>query len=217
MPDIKVEDLVRSIREQARESAAQQTAPSASMLDSSAQPLARLQTSLTITGRAQDQLPPVSSYRSGLPARIELWIKRFLKRVTHWYTWEQVNFNSSVDRALNNILAILQTNELRLANLQNELDVSLVSNADLESRLSELESRLTLFEKRCEAVLAEKIAEVRIEHQSRIEALLNEQRICFRQLALEVREAGLRVEHPPRSVQVGLKEPAGDVDQINAE
>lgn len=217
MPDIKVEDLVRSIREQARENAAQQTAPSASTPDSSARPLARLQTSLTITARTQDQLPPVSSYRSGLSARIELWIKRFLKRVTHWYTWEQVNFNSSVDRALNHTLTILQTNELRLASLQNELDVSLVSNADLKSRLTDLESRLTLFESQSEALLAEKIAEIRFEDQSRIEILLNEQRICFRQLALEVREAGVMVDHPARSVQLRLKEPANDVDQISAE
>ena len=94
MADIKVEDLMRSIRDSACEGAAQETDPSQSLAHQTASPLARLQTSLTITGRTRDQLPPVTTYRSGLPARLELWIKRQLKRVTHWYIWEQVNFNS---------------------------------------------------------------------------------------------------------------------------
>jgi len=115
MADIKVEDLMRSIRERALEGAAKQTDPSLSSGDSTAKQLSRLQTSLTITGRTRDQLPPVTTYRSGLLARVELWIKRQLKRATHWYTWEQVNFNSSVDSALNNTLAILRTYEERLA------------------------------------------------------------------------------------------------------
>jgi len=74
----------------------------------------------------------VTTYRSGLLARVELWIKRQLKTATHWYTWEQVNFNSSVNSALNNSLAIFQTYERRLASLQNELDASLAAKTNLE-------------------------------------------------------------------------------------
>src|SRR6185295_2809181 len=175
MADIKVEDLVRSIREQARESAAQQNASSASLPDSSARPLAKLETSLTITGRSHDQLPPVTTYRSGLPARLELWMKRQLKRITHWYTWEQVNFNSAVDSALHSTLAILQTNEQRLASLQNELDASLSSKANLEMQVAGLEASLSLVESRFDALLSEKLSEMRREHRKAIEILLDEQ------------------------------------------
>src|ERR1700674_410442 len=186
MADIKVEDLMRSIRDSARGGAAQHSESSSP--DNTAKPMARLQTSLTITGRTQDQLPPVTTYRSGLPARVELWIKRQLKRATHWFTWEQVNFNSSVDSALNNTLAILQTNGQRLASLQNELDASLASKANLESRLTELDLRLALIESRFDERLAEKVTEIRIEHQKSVELVLNEQRVCFNQLALEISE-----------------------------
>jgi hypothetical protein len=217
MADIKVEDLMRNIRERALEGAARQTDASLSLGDSTAKPLSRLQTSLTITGRTHDQLPPVTTYRSGFRARVELWIKRQLKRATHWYTWEQVNFNSSVDSALNNTLAILRTYEERLASLQNELDSSLASRANLESRLTELASRLALIESRFDELLAEKLAEVRIENQKASELLLNEQRVCFKQLALEISEAGVVADRAKRSIQLRLEELAARVDEMSGE
>jgi hypothetical protein len=217
MADIKVEDLIRSIRERALEGAAKQTDPSLSLGDNTAKPLSRLQTSLTITARTHDQLPPVTTYRRGFLARVELWIKRQLKRATHWYTWEQVNFNSSVDSALNNTLAILRTYEERLGSLQDELDLSLASKANLESRLTELESRLALIESRFEELLAEKLAEMRIEHQKGSELLLNEQRVCFKQLALEISEAGVVADRAKRSIQLRLEELAARVDEMSTE
>jgi hypothetical protein len=217
MPDIKVEDLVRSIRERARESAARQPDPSVSCPDSIARPLGRIQTSLTITARTRDQLPPVTTYRSGLLARLELWVKRVLKRVTHWYTWEQVNFNSSVDNALNNTLAILQSNEQRLANLQNELNASVDSKAILESRLLELEARLSLVESQFERRFSEKLSQMRIEHQKALELVLNEQRVCFRQLALEISEAGIIADRTKRSTQLRVDELAARVEALKAE
>jgi len=217
MADIKVEDLMRSIRQRAREGAAEQTDPSFSSTDSTSKPIARLQTSLTITDRTHDQLPPVTTYRSGLPARIELWVKRQLKRATHWYTWEQVNFNSAVNSALNNILAIFQTYEQRLASLQNQLDASLASKASLESRLTELESSLAQIESRFDGLLVEKIAEIRSEQQKDIELLLNEQRVCFKQLALEISEAGVVADRSKRGLQLRLEELAARVDEMSAE
>lgn len=217
MADIKVEDLMRSIRQRAREGAAEQTDPSFSSTDSTSKPIARLQTSLTITDRTHDQLPPVTTYRSGLLARIELWVKRQLKRATHWYTWEQVNFNAAVNSALNNALAIFQTYEHRLASLQNQLDASLASRANLESRLTELESRLALIESRSDEVLAEQSAAIRIEHPNAIELLLNEQRVCFKQLALEISEAGVIADRAKRSIQLRLEELAARVDEMSDE
>lgn len=216
MPDIKVEDLVRSIREQARESAARQPDPSVSS-SNGARPLARLQTSLTITARTRDQLPPVTTYRGGLLARVELWVKRVLKRVTHWYTWEQVNFNSSVDSALNNTVAILQSNEQRLAILQNELNASVDSKAILESRLIELEAQVSLVENRFEGVLSEKLSHMRIEHQKALELMLNEQRACFKQLVLEISEAGIIADRTKRSIQLRVDELAARVEELKSD
>ena len=206
---------MRSIRERALE-AAQQSDPSLSLGDRTANPLARLQTSLTITQRTQDQLPPVTTYRSGLLARVELWIKRQLKRTTHWYTWEQVNFNSAVNSALNNTLAVLRTYEERLVSLQNDLDASLASKANLESRLTALESSLALIESQFAVALAEKIAELRIEHQKGIELLRSEQRACFKQVVLEISEAGIIADRTKRSIQLRLEELAGRVDEMSA-
>jgi hypothetical protein len=219
MAEIKVEDLMRSIRAGAREGAAQ---PGDSLSGqggsaNSANSLARLETALTITGRTHDQLPPVTTYRSGFAARVELWIKRRLKSVTHWFTWEQVNFNSSTHSALNHTLAILQTYEQRLASLQNELDASVAAKANLAARLAELESSLPLAEGRFEAMLAEKAAEIRIEHRRRIEVLLDEQRACFKQLALEINEAGVIADRAKRSMQLGLEELTNRVDQMSSE
>src|SRR5258706_16329872 len=217
MADIKVEDLMRSIRERDLEGAAKQSDPSCSLVDSTAKPLSRLQTSLTITGRTHDQLPPVTTSRRGLLARVELWIKRQLKRATHWYTWEQVNFNFSVDSALNNTLAILRTYEERLASLQNERDVSLASKANLEARLTELESRLALFESRFDELLAERLAEIRIEHRKNNELLLNEQRVCFEKFALEISETGVVADRAKRSIQLRLAELAARVDEMRTD
>jgi hypothetical protein len=179
--------------------------------------MARLQTSLTITGRTHDQLPPVTTYRRGFLARVELWIKRHLKRATHWFTWEQVNFNSSVHVALNNMLAILQTYEQRQASLQDELDASIAAKAQLEEQLTELESSLALVERRFDELLAEKTAAIRIEHQQRIELLLNEQRVWFKQLALETSEAGVVADRAKRRTQLRLEELADRVDELSAE
>jgi hypothetical protein len=221
MAEIKVEDLMRSIRAGAREGAAQPgDSFSAGNSANSANPtssLGRLETSLTVTRRTRDQLPPVTTYRSGFAARVELWVKRRLKRVTHWFTWEQVNFNTSTHSALNHTLAILQTYEQRLASLQNELDASVAAKANLEARLIELESSLASAEGRFEAVLAEKTAEIGIEHRQRIEMLLNNQRICFKQLALEISEAGVIADRAKRSMQLRLEELALRVDEMSSE
>src|SRR3979411_3337105 len=47
--------------------------------------LALINSSLPTTARAWDRLPPLVSNRSGLAARLELWLKRHLKRATRWY------------------------------------------------------------------------------------------------------------------------------------
>jgi hypothetical protein len=146
-----------------------------------------------------------------------LWVKRQLKRATHWYTWEQVNFNSSVNSALNNILALFQTYEQRLGSLQDQLDASLTAKANLESQLTELESRLAVVESRFNELLGKKLAEIRIEQQKNIELLLSEQRVCFKQLALEISETGIIADRTKRSIQLRLEELAGRVEEMSTE
>ena len=81
----------------------------------SGEALARLQANLATTERAWPRLPPLVSYRRGLVARLELWVKRQIKRATHWFTWEQVNFNSAVHHALGDAREALAAHEQRLA------------------------------------------------------------------------------------------------------
>src|SRR6266567_7713477 len=79
--------------------------------------LARLEAHLTTTSRAWDRLPPLSSNRSGVAARLELWIKARLKSLSRWFTWEQVNFNSAVHHALAETLHALAVHQQELARI----------------------------------------------------------------------------------------------------
>src|SRR5437588_12409443 len=105
----EVESILNEIRERVRADENQREAASALTirnghgLDSSPSPsaittgpesLARLEAHLTTTSRAWDRLPPVFSNRSGMAARLELWLKARLKSLSRWFTWEQINFNS---------------------------------------------------------------------------------------------------------------------------
>src|SRR4051812_36445324 len=115
MVDQEVEDTLREIRERmladsalavvesarvgqtanAVSAVAPQSAHTNGAAGESGEALARLQANLATTERAWSRLPPLLSYRRGLAARVELWLKRQIKRAAHWFTWEQVNFNSA--------------------------------------------------------------------------------------------------------------------------
>jgi hypothetical protein len=83
--------------------------------------LTRAAAHLAVTRRAWDRLPPVCSNRSGTLARFELWIKRRCKPLTHWFTWEQVNFNRAVNDALGDVIEILKVEAHELASLHAQL------------------------------------------------------------------------------------------------
>ena len=106
---------------------------------SSAEALARIESHLAATGRAWDRLPPVVSNRSGSLARLELWLKRKLKRATHWFTWEQINFNASTHHALRDVLeaqrAAQSSSEQALENLRAE-------NEDQRTTIEQNQARL---------------------------------------------------------------------------
>src|SRR4030095_5584825 len=98
--------------------------------------LAQFNSHLTTTARTWDRLPPLVSNRSGSIARLELWLKRLLKRATPWLTWEQVHCNASVNKSLRELLPILSSYEQELARLRTQI-------TQAEARRTEAQAGLT--------------------------------------------------------------------------
>src|SRR5262245_9536637 len=146
------------------------------MRDGKLKEIADLRSALAVTESARDRLPPLTTYRSGLRARLELWIKRQLKRGTHWYTYEQVNFNSAVHASLLDVLDILSRYEQQIASIEARM-------AQLEARLNELSTA----------------------QENRIGLLTDEQRVCFKQLSLQVNELSGEADRTKRSLQLRLE------------
>ena len=215
MAETEVENILREIRERvlAQQRAGQEVAASsaasrsgnagngasdAGVARSTGPPthenLALISSYLTTTARAWDRLPPLVSNRSGLAARLELWLKRQLQRATHWYTWEQVNFNAAVHQALRDILALLSAYERELAKLR--------ADADATAKRAELDAvRLGL---------TDLVKELR----ERDEHLRDEQRVCFKQLALETSEAAVLEDRARRSTEALLEELTRRVERL---
>jgi predicted transcriptional regulator len=147
--------------------------------------LKELRSALEVTESTRDRLPPLTTYRSGLLARLELWIKRQLKRRTDWYMYEQVNFNSAVHASLTNILNILSRYEQQMTSIESQM-------AQLEARLNELSTA----------------------QQDRIELLTDEQRVCFKQLSLQVNEVSTAADRTKRSLQLRLDELNARINEL---
>lgn len=147
----------------------------------SSESLRRMSAHLTTTGRAWRRLPPLWSNRTGVAARLELWIKTRLKIMSRWFTWEQVNFNSAVHHALSESSHMLASNQQELAGLRNELRGSGVGG-ELTTRLAELAHEL----------------------RESDQQLREEQRVCFKQLSLEAGEAAVAEDRGRRAIESRL-------------
>ena len=168
-----------------------------------AESLSLIESYLTTTARAWDRLPPLLSNRSGSIARVELWLKRQLKRATHWFTWEQVNFNAAVHQALRELLPVMAAHEHELQALRAQLAAQ---SAAAETQLAELEALSDKTETRVERLvneLGERDANLR-----------DEQRVCFKQLALETSEAAVLEDRARRKNETLLEELQGRVDRL---
>jgi hypothetical protein len=195
--------------------------------------LARIDAYLTTTARAWDRLPPVVSNRSGGLARLELWVKRCFKQATRWYSWEQINFNAAVHHALRDTLDALLDLEQQLGQLraeltaemkaerearaqqleQNQIEV-MTQRAEIESQRAALESQRA----EMEAYRAEMAADQRAlrlevnarltdwaqESRQRDGQRLDEQRVCFKQLSLEMSEAEVLFDRARRDIESRL-------------
>src|SRR6266436_283489 len=203
MVETEVESILGEIRERVRATHEAQAAlsvtaggaensaitPEARHEAATAEALALINSCLTTTARAWDQLPPVVSNRSGVAARIELWLKRHLRRATRWYTWEQINFNAAVHHALRDLLAAISNHDQALRAMRAHIEAQ---NKSLNGRLSDL---------------------VRELHE-REERILNEQRVCFKQLSLEASEAAVLEERARRQADALLEEIQRRVEQL---
>ena len=147
------------------------------MRDEKLKEVADLRSALKVTESTRDSLPPLTTYRTGLLASLELWIKRQLKRGTHWYVYQQIDFNSAIHASLVDILNVLSRYEQEIASI--------------ESRMAQLEARLH---------------EVSTAQQDRISLQTDEQRVCFKQLSLQVKELSAEADRTKRSLQLRLEE-----------
>lgn len=200
-----------------------------------AENLALINSYLTTTARAWDRLPPLVSNRSGLGARLELWLKRRLRAGTRWFTWEQVNFNAAVNHALRDMLQVLAAYEQELGKLRVKMD------AEADARRTEMEQHKTaLTAQRAEiealrlaietqrlgtdaqriqvdariAELVRELTELVRELRERDERLQGEQRVSFKQLALETSEAAVLEDRARRQNETLLQELSRRVERL---
>ncbi len=101
--------------------------------------LARMEVDLAITERSWSRVPPLTSNRQGWLARVELWVKRALKRATHWLTWEQVNFNAAVNHSLRATHETLMAYERQLAELRAQVEHLTTRAEEFEILKAEIE------------------------------------------------------------------------------
>jgi len=179
-----------------------------------AQNLSLIESYLSTTGRAWDRLPPLLSNRSGFVSRVELWLKRQLKRATHWYTWEQVNFNASAHHALRDLHAVLSAQEQELKKLRAQLAESTARQTELNqhqaTQLTELRADLDTERNTQRNQVAALVSELR----ERDERLQDEQRVCFKQLALETSEAAVLEDRARRKTEALVEELQRRISQL---
>jgi uncharacterized membrane-anchored protein YhcB (DUF1043 family) len=245
MAETEVESILREIRERvlAQQRAGQdvaaagtaignagngasdaRAAPSGHSETAPAESLALISSYLTTTARAWDRLPPLVSNRSGLTARLELWLKRRLRAGTRWFTWEQVNFNAAAHHTLHDMLPLLSAYEQELEKLRARSDETEARRTELEEQQTDLTTQLAQIRAELEtqrrAIEAHRIqVEARLadlvrELRQGNERLQDEQRVCFRQLALETSEAAVLEDRARRKTEALLEELKRRVEQL---
>ena len=187
--------------------------------------MARIDAYLTPTARAWDRLPPLVSKRTGGIARLELWVKQRFKQATRWYSWEQINFNAAVHHALRDTLDALLDLEQRLTQQRVEMSAEVearekqfeeirTQRAELESQRAALESQRAAMEgyqtqleadQRARSLeLSARLADLARELRESDQQRLDEQRVCFKQISLEMSEAQVLLDRARRDIESRL-------------
>jgi hypothetical protein len=142
MPDTDVEKTLKEIRERVRVQIRLQMPvsdrQSSEHREVNAAAIESLKANLSVIQRSWNKLPPLTSYRSGWIASLELWCKRILKKASHWFTWEQVNFNSATSNSLQDILIALSAHEELLVELKERLEKIASDAAEMQTNLQAL-------------------------------------------------------------------------------
>lgn len=160
--------------------------------------LKQIETQLVIAERARAELPPLTTSRSGLSARMELWLKRLFRRATHWYTWEQINFNSATQTMLMQIHVALA--QLRL---QQEEQLKEFDDA-IEAQKQFAHAQVVSAEKRLREFIALSQQDAATQLENKFAALLEEQRVWLKQLALESNETAVVSDRARRNFQLQI-------------
>jgi hypothetical protein len=223
MVDEEVENTLREIRERVRKTAEFEanspvtvvsSAPSGSNTarnesgTKTAETMARIDAYLTTTARAWDRLPPLVSKRSGGLARLELWVKRRFKQATRWYSWEQINFNAAVHHALRDTLDALldleqQREDMRAkmeARLEQHQIEMLAQRAEMDAHRAQLETEQRARISEMSARLTDLARELREREGQR----LDEHRVSYSQLSLEMSEAEVLLDRARRDIEARL-------------
>lgn len=164
--------------------------------------LARLSAHLTATARAWNRLPPVISNRGGAAGRLELWIKSRLKSLSRWFTWEQVNFNAAVHHSLSATLELLSAQKQELVRLRAELDKATSVLDKKEREIQELRVRLDAQSTEMRA----RLSEIDLRLAELAQNLREEERVCFKQLALEISETAVLEDRCRRNLESRLEQ-----------
>ncbi len=230
--DMEVAEVLREIRERVRAEAmtahnslstSTQNGHSAATVEAT-DALSQFEANLSVTERAWDKLPPLLSYRHGITKRIELWLKRCIKRATHWFTWEQVNFNAAANNALRNALVILRAYEQRSISMQEQMTT-------LEARVRTFEEHAQLFQEQIALLKEQSVIFLKEQNAAgkgvaQLQRQLNElgghvfdeQRVCFKQLKLEINETTMAADRAQRKLQAQLDRLAREAEglRVNA-
>lgn len=187
---------------------------------------------LPVMARAWDRLPPLVSNRTGTPARVELWLKRKLKRASRWFTWEQVNFNAAAYQMFVEMVQSLNAYEQQLVDTKQQLETQRehlkkqeTALSSFTAQLAKLTVQLDQIDRQHLAIFAqlnarveglsqmakdlhaqtqEQTAELVNEFRLRDEKLLDEQRVCFRQLSLELSESRVLQDRARRELETRI-------------
>lgn len=245
MVDEEVENILAEIRERVRgrelnpastslaeeggeKSAGASLAPYEAPGTSANELLARIDAYLAVTSRSWDRLPPLMSNRSGGIARIELWVKRQIKRITHWFTWEQVNFNAAVHHSLQETVQALAAYQQALDALRTETEAQRVllvqtqvtqreelqaERAQFNAQRAELETQRSAQVAARRTEMDARLAALAREMRDHVQHLQDEQRVCFKQLSLEATEAAVLADRARRQTDKLLEELRARIDE----
>jgi hypothetical protein len=217
--DTEVETILREIRDRVRSEfhagaapkSGAASSPSTSDQETSLDTVPHLEASLETVRRAFDRLPPLTSNRMGLLGRLELWFKRRIRSATHWYTWEQVNFNQAAAQSLQEVASQLAACRHELNRLGNEVNGTSRDTPRLTATGHNPEGPAAF------DIIGPDIPDSRCQHEAQIEQFMEEHRVTFKQLALEMGEIAKSVDRVRRSTETRIDELGRRVQDLGSE